>query len=331
MKGRRSLLVAFGLGALAVLLVAPWIGHFPVSLDDVLAGARVTGGTTVFWRLRVPRVLLAFLAGSGLSVSGMVFQALFRNALATPFTLGVASGASMGAALAIQWGWVFALPLFSGVSVFAFAGALLTILLVYGVTRIRGGFSSATLLLAGVAISFFLSSVILFLQYLGEVATTVRILRWIMGGLEIIGYDAVINVFPFVIVGCLITLFTTRELNLLTTGDQLATSRGVDVPRVQKTLFVATSLMVGGVVAECGPIGFVGLISPHICRLLVGPDHRYLFPASFLFGGIFLTLCDTVARTVLGTAQLPVGIVTALLGGPFFLWLLIRDTSHRSA
>ena len=143
------------------------------------------------------------------------------------------------------------------------------------------------------------------------------------------GYESVLSLLPLTGIGALILFATTHELNLLSTGDDLAMSRGVDVRRTKRALFFASSLTVGGVVAVCGPIGFVGMMVPHICRLLVGPDHRYLLPASFLFGGTFLTLCDTLARTVIAPAEIPVGVITSLLGGPFFLWLLIRGTGQR--
>ena len=150
-------------------------------------------------------------------------------------------------------------------------------------------------------------------------------LRWVMGGLEnVVSFADLLSLCPFVVAGCIIVLYLSRELNLITTGEELAASRGVEVHRTQVLLFLATSLMVGAVVALCGPIGFVGLMAPHICRLLIGPDHRYLMPATLLFGGAFLVLCDTLARTIMAPTELPVGIITALLGGPFFLWLLLR-------
>jgi iron complex transport system permease protein len=181
------------------------------------------------------------------------------------------------------------------------------------------------MLLAGVAVSFFFSSLILFLQYLSDFTQSFRILRWLMGGLEILGFDTVLNLLPLVLGGSAVLTLLRRELNLLTTGEDLALSRGVDVRRVKLVLFLVTSLMVGGVVAVCGPIGFVGMMAPHICRLLVGWDHAHLFPTTLLFGGTFLTFCDTLARTLIAPAEIPVGIITALLGGPFFIWLLLSS------
>jgi len=327
---RQRLFVFTGLGLLAaaVLLVAPFVGMETISLGPLLSGEWDVI-PKIFWKIRVPRVLLAFLAGSALAVSGMTFQSMFRNPLATPFTLGVASGASFGAAAALKAGLTFVILGVSAPSVCAFLGALLSVALVYGVTRVRKGFSTATMLLAGVAMGFLFSSIILFLQYLSDFSETFRIVRWLMGSLEVVGFARVLEVAPFVVAGSLILFFQTGELNLMTTGEDLAASRGVDVQGTRRTLFFATSLMVGAVVSVCGPIGFVGMMVPHICRLVVGPDHRVLGPVSFLFGGIFLVLCDVIARLVIAPAEIPVGIITALLGGPFFLWLLLRGSSER--
>lgn len=319
------LLLLFALG---VLVVTPFVGMIDVPLGVVLGQKQPSPddkvAIAIFWNLRVPRVAVAFLAGSALALSGMIFQAVFRNPLATPFTLGVSSGASLGAAICINLGITFTVLGFPTVTIFTFAGAILSIGLVYGLSRARRGFSSATMLLAGVAVSFFFSSMILFIQYISDFTQSFRMIRWVMGGLEsVVGPADVLNVLPFVVAGTLVAAYLTRELNLITTGEQIAASRGVEVQKTKKILFFTASLMVGAVVAVCGPIGFVGLMAPHICRLLVGADHRLLTPATWLFGGAFLTLCDTVARTAIAPTELPVGIITALLGGPFFLWLLL--------
>lgn len=339
MNPRRMLVVLFVLAA-AVLLVAPFVGPINILWQDsgnVEYSDNVE--SVVFWQLRVPRVLVAFIAGAGLATSGMAFQAVFRNPLAEPFTLGVASGASLGVALYVKLGVVIpslALGL-SGASAFAFVGAVLAILLVFGLTRIRQGFSNATLLLAGVAINFLFSSLILFLQYISDFTQSYVILRWIMGGLNtVVDLQEFSILLPLVGTGIALLLYQTHELNLLTTGEDLAASRGMEVAWVKTLLFFAVSLMVGAVVALCGPIGFVGLMAPHICRLLVGPDHRYLTTATLLFGGAFLVLCDTIARTIMhvltdAPTELPVGILTSLLGGPFFLWLLLGRSSRVEA
>jgi cobalamin transport system permease protein len=321
------LLAALLLFSALVLVGAPVVGMTTIRLSSILNPASGGMESDIFWHIRLPRACISFLAGAALAVSGMAFQSMFRNPLATPFTLGVASGASLGAAIYVRLGLTFSVLGISGLSIVAFVGAILSITLVYGLTRVNKGFSTSTMLLAGVAINFFFSSVILFTQYMSDFTSSFRILRWLMGGLEVVGFESVLNMLPFVVSGTAILLFLTHELNLMMTGEELAISRGVNVAGTKKLLFFATSLMVGGVVAICGPIGFIGMMVPHICRLLIGADHRYLTPATLLFGGIFLTLCDLLARTLIAPAEMPVGIITALLGGPFFIWLLVRKSS----
>lgn len=316
--------------AILVVAAAPFVGMKLTPLNAVLHPSTAGREGEIFWKLRVPRVSVAFLAGSALAVAGMVFQAVFRNALATPFTLGVSSGAALGASLYIRFGLPLAVLGISGTSISAFAGAMLSILLVYGLTRARRGFSTATMLLAGVAVSFFFSSVNLFTQYVSDFTQTFRIIRWLMGGVQVVGFLSLWRMIPFVVVGLISVFYMTNELNLFMMGEEIAAARGVDVVKARRILFFASSFMVGGVVAVCGPIGFVGMMVPHICRILVGPNHRNLIPATILFGGAFLTLCDTLARTVIAPAEIPVGIITALLGGPFFVWLLLRGSADES-
>jgi iron complex transport system permease protein len=310
MNRRATLLIAIALAAAVGVALAPMVGL--VSTDAVL------------WKIRVPRTMMAFLAGAGLSLAGLTFQAVFRNPLVEPFTLGVSSGAAFGATVAIRLGFTFSILGVSAIPLSAFVGALASLVLVYGVSMAGRSFSTALLLLAGVAMSFFFWSLILLIQYLSDFTGSFRILRWLMGGVETVGYEAVLDVLPFVVSGSAVILCYARELNLLAAGEELAASRGVSISAVRALLFSASTLMVGGVVALCGPIGFIGLIAPHICRLLVGTEHRCLAPATALFGGLFLLGCDTVARLIIAPAELPVGVVTALLGGPFFVWLLLR-------
>lgn len=282
----------------------------------------------IYWDLRVPRVLASFLAGASLAVCGMAFQALFRNPLATPFTLGVSSGASLGASLAVWSGLHFSILGISSISICSFAGALLVVALVWLATSLNKQFNNTyTLLLAGVAVSFFFSSLILFIQYLSDFTQSYQIIRWLMGGLEVVSISAVIPLLAVFCPAMLLFWVLTRDLDLLTIDEDIAVSRGVEAVRSKALLYICTSVLVGAVVAMCGPIGFVGMMVPHICRLIVGWNHRILFPASLLLGGSFLTICDTAARTLIAPAEIPVGIITAMLGGPFFLWLLFRRNS----
>ncbi|MCB1054511.1 MAG: iron ABC transporter permease [Acidobacteria bacterium] len=309
-------------GWLAALLLAPLVGSHSLDPTAVFGGDATTA--TIFWQLRLPRVLLALLAGGALSVAGLSYQTLFRNDLAEPYTLGVAVGAALGAVLAIRFGLqeVLGLP---AVGAASFVGALAASSVVYGLAHRRRGGGGSTLLLAGIAVSLSATAVILFVQYSSDSTQTYRMVRWTMGGLAVVGYREVLWLLPWVVAGCGLLVTLRRELNLLLTGEELAASRGVDLGRLQRWVLGGASAMVGALVAVAGPIGFVGLMVPHILRRWVGHDHLRLIPACWLAGGAFLVVCDTAARLVLAPAELPVGIVTALLGGPFFLWLIFTD------
>lgn len=320
---KTAILSALLLLALLALLFTPMIGMKFIPLSTLWNSAD-SMDAGILRDIRLPRTLTGFLVGSALALSGMTFQTMFRNPLATPFTLGTASGASLGAALYIRLGFAFSLFGIAGISFAAFAGSLLAVGLVYGLTRIKSGFSTATLLLAGVAVSFFFSSLILFIHYMSGFANSFRIIRWMMGSVDLTGYDGLLDMLPFAATGTIVLLLCANELNLLMTGDDIAASRGVNVNRTKKLLFTAASLMIGGVVAFCGPIGFVGMMAPHICRLMIGNEHRTLIPATMLFGGTFLVVCDTLARTLIAPVEMPVGVITALLGGPFFIALLLN-------
>lgn len=315
-SSQRSTLLFIALATLIIVIVSPFLGMSHTTTAEIQQ--------QILTEIRLPRMLFAFIAGTGLALCGMVFQAMFRNPLATPFTLGVASGASLGAALYVYLGLSFSFIGIDGTSFAAFSGALISISFVYYLSRFRSNFSTETLLLTGVAISFFFSSLILFIQYLSNITDSFRILRWLMGSLSIVGYHDILQLLPFVTICVAVVLWLSRELNLLMTGDEIALSRGVNVQGIRYALFFVSSLCVGAIVAVCGPIGFVGMMVPHICRLLIGHDHRWLIPATLLFGGGFLILCDTIARLIIAPAEIPVGVITTLLGGPFFIWLLIK-------
>jgi iron complex transport system permease protein len=276
-------------------------------------------------------VLAAFLAGAAMATAGMVLQAVFRSQLLSPFTLGTSSGAALGASLAVHFGCTFAWQGVSGVSLSAVAGASLSMALVCATTaRGRLGPSTTALPLAGAGVCLVFSTLILLVHYAGPpVAAGIRLLRmlrWTLGGFDgiecVVQFRDVLGALPFVASGCLIVWYLLHELNLLSGSEEFAFSRGVNTSQIKLTLLFSVALMVGGVVAVCGPIGFVGLLAPHACRRIVGPDHRRLFPSTWLFGGTLLVLCDAAVRTLPAPTELPVGIITALLGGPYFLWLL---------
>lgn len=312
-----NILILILVATISILLISPYLGLNSSTNAEIQQH--------ILTQLRIPRILFAFIAGAGLAVCGMVFQAMFRNPLATPFTLGVASGASLGAALYVFLGFSFSIMSIDGSTFAAFLGSLIAISFVYSISRLRSGFSTETLLLTGVAISFFFSSLILFTQYMSNVSDSFQILRWLMGSLTTVGYRDVLQLLPFVSVCIAVILWLSRELNLLMAGDDIALSRGLAVQKTRYLLFFVTSLCVGAIVALCGPIGFIGMMVPHICRLLIGSDHHWLTPATLLFGGSFLIICDTIARLIIAPAEIPVGVITTLLGGPFFLWLLIKS------
>ena len=314
-------LAALAIGWLAALVLIPFLGAEVIEPAEVLGGDPTTA--VVFWQLRLPRVLLGLLAGGALAVSGLCLQTLFRNPLAEPYTLGVASGAALGAVIAQQFAPPMAelgLPI---VFVASFLGAAVVTICLLGLARGRFGFETATLLLAGIAITLSCSAGILLLQYLADFTKTFRMVRWMMGGLAVVGYREVLWAAPWVLIGSAVLFAMRWTLNQLLAGEELALSRGVDLIRLRLWVLGITSAMIGALVAVTGPIGFVGLIVPHILRRWVGHDHAVLLPACLFAGGFFLAFSDLAARLVMAPAELPVGILTALLGGPFFLWLLI--------
>jgi iron complex transport system permease protein len=299
--------------------IAPLIGSAHVDYARAFAG--VSPDKEILFLVRVPRVLLALLAGGTLAVTGVLFQAILREPLAEPFTLGISSGSSLGAVLAICFGWnrFFGIP---ATWAAAFTGAAATLILVLTIAFERRRVSSFTLLLAGVSINSIAMATILFLHNVATFSQSFAITRWLMGGLDAVEYG-VIGGLAVVLVPVIAAVFwRARDWNLLAVGEEWASSRGVHATRMLVAGYVAGSLMTGSVTAFTGPIGFIGLIVPHALRIAFGADHRVLVPCSFLLGASFLIVCDTVARTVLSPTEVPVGVITAMLGGPFFIWLL---------
>lgn len=306
--------------------LAPFIGGSHLDFSAITSLQSDTPDYQIFFNIRLPRVLLAIMAGAALSICGMCFQSLFRNDLATPFTLGIASGASFGVVLYIFLGGpVLVLAYLSGASLAAFSGAILALLIIYSLIKVKRNVQLSDILLGGVAVNFFFSSLILIFQFNSNNSKLGEMLYWMIGGLQVLGYDQIQFVFVFITIGMLIILKNLFEMDLMLIGEDLAQSRGVNVHKVRKSLFLAVSLTVGAVVSVCGPIGFIGIIGPHICRKFVGPGHKALFWSSLLFGGLFLLLCDTIARTIFYPIELPVGLITSCLGGPFFFYLILKN------
>jgi iron complex transport system permease protein len=318
----------FALFTAAVLVAAPTLGSTSINLarvfDPTIAWADNVDAQ-IFFIARLPRVLAGALVGSTLAAAGVILQALLRNPLATPFTLGVSAGAALGAMLAIAFHLDVGAFGATSVPTASFVGSLAGTAIVYFLaTRVHGGLSTNVILLAGVTMNSFFSAIITFVQYLIDFADWYRTARWLLGNLDVTSFRPIVATMPLLVLSFAMFALLPRALNLLTLGEDIASARGVDVARVQRLAFISSSLATGAAVSLAGPIGFIGIVVPHLVRLLVGSDHRIVLPAAAFFGASFLVMCDLIARTVMAPIELPVGIVTAMIGGPFFLWLLVR-------
>ncbi len=323
---RKWRLAGVGLGAalLLLMLIASALGSVRLSLREVLAVycQKLTGeetaseaALTIVWQLRLPRILLAAAVGAALSGSGVALQGLFRNSLVDPYILGLSSGAALGAAsaLALHISWL--------IPPFAFLGALLATTLAYLLAQDQGRAPVLRLLLSGVATSAFLSALvsILMLKNQNNLQT---IFLWLMGSFSGRSWQDLVSILPYLAAGLCLIFMRLRELNLLLLGEEAAGQLGMEVEWGKRFLLLGATLAAAASVAASGTIGFVGLVVPHLVRLLAGSEHRLLFPISLLAGALFLVLADTLARTVMAPVELPVGIITSLLGAPFFLYLL---------
>ena len=275
----------------------------------------------IFWQLRLPRVIMSVLVGAVLSVCGAAYQSIFRNPLTDPYVLGVSSGASLGAAVAIllgleAWRW--------GVGGMALLAALLTVWLIYRIASVGNRMHTTTLLLTGVCLTLLISAVISFLMVLNQEKMD-AIIFWTMGSFGSASWTDVGVLTPVAVVGIGVVIYFSRDLNLLLAGSEAAQSMGVEVERLKRTLLLATTLMVAFAVSSCGVIGFVGLIVPHAVRLVAGSDNRRVVPYSMLCGALFVLLADTLARYMLRPSELPVGSLTSIVGAPLFIYLLYKN------
>lgn len=335
-RGRIVLWMLAGFAILVVVaLVSLQVGATHVSLAEVWDAWRDPGQRSasqawqILIRQRLPRIILGALVGFGLGLAGTVFQAILRNPLADPYTLGVASGAAVGAVVAISLPYSLAVGPFSTVQVAALAGAGLVVLLIYRLGLQRKGFRVEALLLGGVTVALVASSAIMLIRTLSDPLHLVSMDRWMMGGLAVVGYRETFAALPLMLPGVWVVFRLGGAFNQLALGDELAYGRGVEPAAVQQWAFLAASLITAAVVSVSGPIGFVGLIVPHAVRRVIGPDHRLLLPCAALVSAAFLVACDTIARTVVAPTELPVGVVTAVIGGPVFVVLLTRRGSPR--
>ena len=331
-------ILGYSLIAVAIVLLLVTLGTASIPLDEIL---RIVGKKIPFLgryiddsnireayklivlNLRFPRVIMAFIVGAGLASSGLIFQGVFRNPMADPYVLGVSSGAAFGATIVIILGINFTILSFSSVSIGAFIGAALTTLFVFTIASFHKSKSTTILLLTGIAISFFLSSFISLLMTLNRDLIE-NIFFWTMGSVSTATWDKVGSIIIGNIIGLAIFVYYSRELNIILTGESNAIALGVDVKRVRKTLLYTASFVSALAVSVSGIIGFVGLIVPHAVRLVIGADNRKLLPMTIISGGIFLAVSDGIARSIASPMEIPLGVITAFIGTPYFILLLVR-------
>ncbi len=321
-----SSLLLFTLLLVSIFSISVGTVAIPLSqiLNFLVGGKIAEEYSTILFELRLPRILLAIIVGGGLSVAGVVFQAILRNPLAEPFILGVSSGGTLGAVLAISFGLGFSII---SVPASAFLGSLVVIMVVYFVSEKHGRLDPTTLLLTGIMVGAFFNAMILLVMVIRHQEVRGAFL-WLMGNLSSADMNSFLVVAPVVLIAIVVIYLNSRKYNLIATGDETAQSLGVEVEKFKRISYGLASLITGLVVSLSGIIGFVGLIIPHISRMIFGADHRILIPVSFLLGAILLVVVDTIARTLISPAEIPVGTVTAFIGAPIFIWLLKRSQTR---
>ncbi len=312
------------IGSLLIFVAHPFLGDFPLSFKAILDGDSI--GHKILFEMRLPRLFLAFFSGAILALGGLVFQSVFRNALTTPFTLGVASGATLGSAIAIVFLplSIFSISWYFFTSLFGFFGAISTVLILFLLAARLKNYSTNSLLLVGIALSFFYSAALMALYYLSSLEESFAIVRYTMGSLDVVGFSSPILLL-LISTGLYGYIWSKRvELKLLSTSYENAFLRGIDIKRLNFTLLFAVSIAVGATVSLVGPIGFVGLIIPHLLKNIYQKPIDSLILPVFFYGGVFLVLCDAIARAIPTLSGIPIGVVTSFIGGPFFLYILLR-------
>lgn len=324
----RVVAVCAVLGGLLVLslLLSVSLGPEGVDLLAVLDGERGSVAADIILQVRLPRLCLAAIAGAALAATGVAFQALLRNPLADPYILGVSAGAALGGSIAVAFGLGATVLGAATLPVWAFAGAIGTVFILYGLARVSNRVSTHTLLLTGVVFNAFSGAAIMYIKTVISSEKAEQLLSWMMGRLDYPSAETLISLSIYVSIGLAVLMYDAGRMNALALGEEGAESIGVNAEAAKKRILFSASLVVGAVVSVTGPIGFVGLIVPHAVRLVLGPDHRLLLPASALAGAAFLALSDLAARLLFNVfyTDSPVGIITAVLGGPMFLYLLRR-------
>ncbi|ACL02466.1 transport system permease protein [Desulfatibacillum aliphaticivorans] len=322
-----GIIAIYAIGAGAIFFISPFLGGETLNMTKVMNGLFHNAPNVdadIFVYHRLPRVLLAFIVGGTLGVVGAALQVVLKNVLAEPYILGIAGGGAVGAVAAISIpGMFFHFGPFTSIQFLSLAGCMFCISGLYWLAQRPTGISMNTILLAGVTFNILCGAAILLIRYLVNPHQLVAMDRWMMGGLDVVGYQDLVSLTPFLIPGLFMVFMQANSLNQLAFGEDMAHGRGVDVQRVQRMVFLGAGLATAAAVSLAGPIGFVGLVIPHAVRRLSGYDHRVVLPASFLLGGGVLTLCDLVARTAVHPTEMPVGIITAIIGGPVFLRILL--------
>jgi iron complex transport system permease protein len=312
----------------AMIVLAPLVGSTPIRMSRVMDRSIPFGDNLdaqIFFVARLPRVLAAALVGASLATAGAVFQGLLRNPLASADTLGVSGGAALGATIAITFGIDFTVWGISAVPLSSLAGSIGALGVVYALAAARRrGLAATGLLLAGIALNAFFLAMVMFVQSLADPAETFRIVRWLMGSLDVGSYSPIAGSLPLLALAAIGVATLPRKLDLMSLGSEAAAARGVDVRRTEQVALLSASLATGAAVSLAGPVSFLGIVVPHLVRLLVGSDNRVVLPGTAFFGATFLIGCDLAARTLFQPLELPVGIVTAIVGAPVFLWLLLR-------
>ena len=306
----------FYLLTFTLILIAPFFGQIPIELYNL--NNPTTVDYKLFWDIRLPRVVVAFFAGAILALGGLIFQSLFKNPMSTPYTLGVATGSTLGVAFAIVFGFS------SMLSLFGFFGALLTVIVLFTMTLRLQSYETNALLLVGIALAFFYNASLMILFYLSDESQSFEIIRFTMGSVDVVGLENTVPILLASIGLLLLTLLYKKELKLLLTSNDYAYLKGVEVKKVNTILLVGVSIAVGICVSITGPIGFVGLIIPHILKTIHQKSAEQLIFPIFIYGGLFLVLSDLIARNIGSSSDIPIGIITAFLGGPFFIYLIMR-------
>jgi len=338
-KNNTQIIVIYTLLLLTIIIFASTIGVADIRFSDALKiiSSKIplinkminldqmkASSILIVLNIRLPRIILAGIVGIALATSGVVFQAIFKNPMADPYILGISSGAAFGATLAIIFGISFSFFGLSMISIGAFLGAMGTTFLVYNIARLNNRTPVITLLLSGIAISFFLSALINLLMTMNNDQVE-KIVFWTMGSVSSASWKSVgISIIP-VVLGVSVFVFFSKELNVILMGEETAQNLGIDVETIRKLLLGVASIVSAAVVAVSGIIGFVGLIVPHAMRLIVGPDHKRLFPYTIISGAIFMIVADTISRIALNPTEIPIGVITSLIGAPYFVFLLVKN------